>query len=107
MSFRKGEPLGKEPWSSGQVCVLAGSLERIKPVISVRLLSFWLLCRRPPPGAQGLGGRARTGGWGLPHGGLDPKLPTLHAAELRREATSAPLPFALLPGFSFLLLKMR
>lgn len=61
---REGEALGKELWSSGQVCVLARSLERIKPVIALCLLSSWLLCRPPPPGAEGPAGREVTGGGG-------------------------------------------
>lgn len=52
MSFKTGEPLGKELRSSGQVCVLARSSERIKPVISVCLLSSWPLCRLRPAGAR-------------------------------------------------------
>lgn len=48
-----------------------------------------------------------TAGWALAQGGHDSKLPTLRAAELRGEGTSVPFPFALLPGFSFLLLKTR
>lgn len=59
---KKRESLGKELWSPGQVCVLARSLERIKPVIALCLLSSWLLCHRPPPGAQGPAGTALAGG---------------------------------------------
>lgn len=66
MFFKTGEPLGKELWSSGQVCVLARSLERIKSVISESLLSSWPLCRRPPPGAQESGDRGVGSGPGGP-----------------------------------------
>lgn len=103
MFFKKGEPLGKELWSSGQVCVLARSLERIKPVISLRLLSFWLLCRRPLPGAQGLPGRAVTAGVGAgPRGALTPSSPHYTQPDCAEEAPlpRSPSPYSLdFPSF--------
>lgn len=104
MVFKKGEPLGKELWSSGQVCVLARSLERIKPVISLCLLS-WLLCRRPPPGHRGCSAQPWPRG-GLAQGGLSPGSPRYTQSDGQRRRP-APLPDASLPGFSCLLLKTR
>lgn len=62
-----GRTVGKRLWCSGQVCVLATSLEQIKPVIVLCLLSSWLLCHRPPHGTEGPTSRTVTGvGGGVP-----------------------------------------